>query len=103
MITTPPTTALLQAKKQGKAMAIRLRDAIPFEICPSKKEKFQEQTTMTLPFDTKKDEASYIGIASFFCNIAVLCYFYVKRMVSQCNILALLDINRSYPHSLNIF
>ena len=27
MITTSPTTALLQARKQGKAMAIRRRDA----------------------------------------------------------------------------
>lgn len=35
MITICPTTALLQARKQGKARAIRRRDAIPFEICQS--------------------------------------------------------------------
>ena len=29
--------------------------------------------------------------ASSFCNIAVLCYFYVKRVVSRCDILVLLD------------
>lgn len=31
--------------------------------------------------------------ASSFCNIAVLCYFYVKRVVSRCDILVLLGKN----------
>ena len=42
MITTPPTIALMQAKKQGKAMAIRRRDAIPFEICNLQKKVYNK-------------------------------------------------------------
>lgn len=42
------------------------------------------------------DEAGIIVLASSFCITAVLCHFYVKRVVSQCASLALLEINERY-------
>ena len=39
------------------------------------------------------DEALYYGKPHLFCIIALLCYFIVKRVVSQCDILVLLGIN----------
>lgn len=65
MITTPPTTALLQARKQGKAMAIRRRDAIPFEICFfQKKELIAIGQRIQKGFSNTKMENYYLHLSS---------------------------------------
>ena len=62
-----------------------------------KKQGSQEQFgrgATPLRFATNKRKEDFeINQLPPFCNIAVLCYFYVKRTVLQCTILVLLDIN----------
>ncbi len=71
-----PYDCTIAGKKQGSQEQLG-RGATPLRFATNKKRKEDFEINQLPPF----------------CNIAVLCYFYVKRTVLQCTILVLLDIN----------